>query len=119
MLLSPGEQSFFFRPFPCLVVAQANHSCACRFEVDFDGEHLVGLVKENEEAEDDYDDAIAMGKGAYLLQQSMLLYCSLTLQVSNHFLFLWLDEYRNRWGFQNECREFASRKRMHHQGNLQ
>jgi hypothetical protein len=45
-------------------------AAVCRFEVELDGKRVVGKVMPNAEARDAYDDAIAEGSGAYLLEQS-------------------------------------------------
>jgi Ca-activated chloride channel homolog len=44
-------------------------AAVCGFEAIVDGARIVGKVKEREEAFEDYDDAIAAGHGAYLLDQ--------------------------------------------------
>ena len=43
-------------------------AAVCSFEAVIDGKAIAGVVKENEEAKEIYDDAIASGKGAYLLE---------------------------------------------------
>jgi poly [ADP-ribose] polymerase len=43
-------------------------AAVCGFEANIDDKKLIGVVKESEEAKDIYDDAIASGKGAYLLE---------------------------------------------------
>jgi Ca-activated chloride channel family protein len=44
-------------------------AAVCGFEALIDGAHVVGRVKEREEAFAAYDDAMALGHGAYLLDQ--------------------------------------------------
>lgn len=44
-------------------------AAVCGFEALIDGAHVVGCVKEREQAFADYDDAIAAGHGGYLLDQ--------------------------------------------------
>lgn len=44
-------------------------AAVCEFEVVIDDKKLVGIVKENQEAKEIYDDAIAAGKGAYMLEE--------------------------------------------------
>jgi hypothetical protein len=44
-------------------------AAVCGFEALIDGTHVVGRVKEREEAFAAYDDAMALGHGAYLLDQ--------------------------------------------------
>jgi hypothetical protein len=39
------------------------------FHAEIDGKKVIGQVKEKEQARNDYDDAIASGHGAYLLEQ--------------------------------------------------
>eukprot|EP01129_Flabellula_baltica_P000837 TRINITY_DN1077_c0_g1_i9.p1 TRINITY_DN1077_c0_g1~~TRINITY_DN1077_c0_g1_i9.p1 ORF type:complete len:806 (-),score=206.26 TRINITY_DN1077_c0_g1_i9:15-2432(-) len=41
-----------------------------KFEVEINGEVIRGVVKEKEEAKDDYDDAIAEGKSAFMMEQT-------------------------------------------------
>jgi hypothetical protein len=43
-------------------------AAVCSFEAVVNGVVIEGVVKENEEAKEIYDDAIASGKGAYLLE---------------------------------------------------
>lgn len=45
-------------------------AAVCRFEAEVDGHRWVGRVMPDDEARDTYDDAIASGGGAYLLEQS-------------------------------------------------
>jgi Vault protein inter-alpha-trypsin domain/von Willebrand factor type A domain len=44
-------------------------AAVCGFEAMIDGAHVVGRVKEREQAFAEYDDALAAGHGAYLLDQ--------------------------------------------------
>ncbi len=44
-------------------------AAVCGFEAVIDGVHVVGRVKEREEAFEDYDDAMEAGYGAYLLDE--------------------------------------------------
>jgi hypothetical protein len=44
-------------------------AAVCGFEVLVDGVHVVGEVKDRDEAFETYDDALARGHGAYLLDQ--------------------------------------------------
>jgi hypothetical protein len=44
-------------------------AAVCGFEAVIDGAHVVGRVKEREQAFAEYDDALAAGHGAYLLDQ--------------------------------------------------
>ncbi len=47
-----------------------SRAAVCRFEVELDGKRVVGSVLPHAQARDAYDDAIAEGSGAYLLEQS-------------------------------------------------
>lgn len=58
---SPIEATFCFPIEADATVTQ--------FEAFIDEKKIIGIVKEKQQALDDYDDAIASGKGAYLLQQ--------------------------------------------------
>jgi Ca-activated chloride channel family protein len=44
-------------------------AAVCGFEATIDGRHVVGRVEEREKAFADYDEALAWGHGAYLLDQ--------------------------------------------------
>jgi Ca-activated chloride channel family protein len=46
------------------------NSAVCGFFAQIDEQRIDGICKEKEEAKDIYDDAIASGHGAYLLEQS-------------------------------------------------
>eukprot|EP01113_Clastostelium_recurvatum_P011179 TRINITY_DN1563_c2_g1_i5.p1 TRINITY_DN1563_c2_g1~~TRINITY_DN1563_c2_g1_i5.p1 ORF type:complete len:1057 (+),score=336.60 TRINITY_DN1563_c2_g1_i5:93-3173(+) len=46
------------------------NASVCHFEAFIDGKIVEGLVKEREQARNEYDDAIASGHGAYLLEES-------------------------------------------------
>jgi hypothetical protein len=46
-----------------------NFAAVCDFEAVVDGKKIKGKVKENEEAKEEYDDAISSGKGAFLLEE--------------------------------------------------
>ena len=47
---------------------EANAS-VCGFVAEIDGQRIVGTLKEKETAREEYDEAIAAGDGAYLLEQ--------------------------------------------------
>eukprot|EP01113_Clastostelium_recurvatum_P026748 TRINITY_DN3212_c0_g1_i2.p1 TRINITY_DN3212_c0_g1~~TRINITY_DN3212_c0_g1_i2.p1 ORF type:complete len:921 (-),score=240.09 TRINITY_DN3212_c0_g1_i2:11-2773(-) len=46
------------------------NASVCGFEALIDGKVIQGTVKEREEARDEYDDALAAGHGAYMLEES-------------------------------------------------
>jgi uncharacterized protein YegL len=46
-----------------------SNAAVCSFIAEIDGKKVVGKVKEKEEAREIYDDAIAEGHGAYLLEE--------------------------------------------------
>jgi len=46
------------------------HAAVCGFEAFINGKHIIGKVKEKEQAHVDYAAAIAQGHGAYLLDES-------------------------------------------------
>lgn len=43
----------------------------CGFTVDVDGRVLEGVVRENEEAQDEYDEAVETGHAAFFLQEAL------------------------------------------------
>lgn len=47
-----------------------SRAAVCGFEAEIDGRKLIGKVMSVTEARETYDDAIASGGGAYLLEQS-------------------------------------------------
>src|SRR5262245_23353882 len=58
------------RPLEAVYVFPLDEGAAvCGFEALIGETHVVGRVKEREQAFADYDDAIAAGHGAYLLDQ--------------------------------------------------
>jgi Ca-activated chloride channel family protein len=58
------------QPIEAVYVFPLDDSAAvCGFEVVIDGTHVVGEVQERERAFETYDDALAEGHGAYLLDQ--------------------------------------------------
>ncbi len=58
------------KPVEALYVFPVDETAAvCGFEALIDDVHVVGEVKEKDEAFEIYDDAIAEGHGAYLLDQ--------------------------------------------------
>lgn len=57
---NPIEATFAFRQKDC---------CVTGFQAHVDGKKLVGMCKEKHEAEQEYDDAIASGHGAYLMEE--------------------------------------------------
>jgi len=58
------------KPIEAVYVFPLDQAAAvCGFEAIVDGAHVVGEVKAREQAFEDYDDALAEGHGAYLLDQ--------------------------------------------------
>ena len=57
-------------PIEAKYVFPLNEMCAvCGFEAFINGKHIVGVVKEKEEARREYREAIAAGHGAYLMEE--------------------------------------------------
>lgn len=46
------------------------HAAVCEFEAFINGKHIIGVVQSKKQARETYDDAIASGQGAYLLEQT-------------------------------------------------
>jgi hypothetical protein len=44
-------------------------AAVCGFEADINGRKVIGVIKGNEEAREEYTAAVAQGHGAYLLEQ--------------------------------------------------
>ena len=48
----------------------------CGFEAFINGKHIVGEVKEKEQAHKEYREAISKGHGAYLMDEETPVRCS-------------------------------------------
>ena len=60
----------------------------CGFEAFINGKHVVGEVKEKEQAHKEYKEAISQGHGAYLMDEETPV--SFLLSSSPFTLFSWL-----------------------------
>jgi hypothetical protein len=49
-----------------------SRACVTQFWAEIDGKTIMGSIKEKEKAKEIYDDAIASGNGAYLLEQGSI-----------------------------------------------
>ena len=64
----------------------AEGASVCSFYAIVDGKKIEGKIKEKEQAKDQYDDAIASGHSAYLLEEGILVLLFLLLSYIPHFL---------------------------------
>ena len=46
-----------------------DHAAVCGFEAFINDKHVIGVVKEKEEAKQEYRQAVAAGHGAYLMNE--------------------------------------------------
>lgn len=52
-------------------------AAVCGFEAFINGKHIVGEVKEKEQARKEYKEAVAAGHGAYLMDEGAIISSSL------------------------------------------
>jgi len=71
------------------------HAAVCEFEAEIQGKKVVGIVKEKQQAQQEYNQAVSRGDGAYLLEQginrspfSPLYLCTFVPFVVDSFGFL-------------------------------
>lgn len=71
----------------------------CGFEAFINGKHIVGQVKEKEQAHKEYREAISKGHGAYLMDEETPVSCCYHKDVVDiaciftvlHYCVRWLD----------------------------
>lgn len=70
VMQSYKNNSFYFYPIEAKYVFPLDDMAAvCGFEAFINGKHIVGVVKEKEQAHREYKEAISKGHGAYLMDE--------------------------------------------------
>ena len=72
----------FNKGISSLVLCVYCYNVVCGFEAFINGKHIVGEVKEKEQAHKEYREAISQGHGAYLMDEETPVY----IQTLIHYI---------------------------------